>query len=289
MKNIYEFRDLVKGRNNLPKEFKNRDSVLYRILDKKTNKNYIGTTKFGLPNRLYNKTFGHVTYINSGNSVKCQGMYREMSVRIDDFLLIIEEITTPDKYDILLQKESELIIKYNSVVSGYNVSMDGKSGWRPGTICITNELIDLYILESDLENYINKGFRLGSSKHYQNKGTIWVNNGKISKMIHESDYEDYMANGFSKGNLTKPNSGKVWRNNGKVSKLLNIDDLTKDEFKEFSIEGRIEPKRKPRGKYKAEKKVFVNNGNLERKIPLSELKDFLSNNTDYIKGRKKNL
>lgn len=284
----YEFKLLINGIENLPKELLNYNSVLYRIYDKATNKNYIGTAKYGIPGRLYDRSYGHVIYLRNLNKTKCRGMYFEMSKRIEDFSLIIEKITESKNYEEILLDETELIIKYDSVLSGYNVSIDGKPGWKQGTICVNDGKYDLYIYPQDIDRYINNGFSLGSCKHDFLKGFIWINNGSISKMIDPDDFELFKLDGFVKGSLVYPNKGKIWVNDGKNSKLINKDKINTKEFENYKFYGRLEGPRKPRGKYNSSKKrKIVNNGEKELRVLESELESFLKDNPSYILGRLK--
>ena len=289
MKNKYQFKDLINGVENLPKELLNYDSVLYRINDIRTNKNYIGTAKYGLPGRLYDRVYGHVTRFKSGDLIKCRGMYHEMNYRLDDFYIYIEHVTSPENYESILIKETELIKEFDSVLFGYNVSIDGKPGWKEGTICINDGTFDLYIYPEDINKYLSNGFVLGSCKHDFLKGSIWINNGIESRMINPKDFLLFEDMGYSKGNLMSPNKGKIWVNNGITSKIVNRDDLTLPELKEFKFFGRIESTpRKPRGKYNPSKKrKILNNGEKEIRVLENEVNEFLKNNPDYSLGKIK--
>ena len=77
-------------------------------------------------------------------------MYKNINDRIDDFSLIVEYVTSPENYEVVLQKETELIKKFDSVLHGYNVSVDGKPGWKEGTVCVNK------IMVSTIYTYIQK-------------------------------------------------------------------------------------------------------------------------------------
>lgn len=284
---IFEFKDLINGIENLPKELLTYDSVLYRIHNKSCNKNYIGTAKYGMPSRLYDGFYGHINLYKSNNEFRCRGMYHEMQLAIDNFQLIIEDSVDPSKYSEILEKETLLIKQYDSVLFGYNVSLDGKPGWKSGTICVNDGKFDLYIYQEDVERFYNNGFSLGSCKHDFLKGTVWVNDGTISKMIKPEELINYESRGFSKGSLNSPNKGKIWINNGKISRLVDRSLIGTNEYKEFRFIGRIEKPRKKRGNYKSEKKTLVTNGTKELRIPNSQVDNFLMNNPSYKKGRAK--
>ena len=284
----FDFKDLINGRSNLPSSILIRDSILYRIHDKKRNKNYIGTAKYGMPDRLYNGYYSHVSLFNLRNKTRCRGMYMNMSDCIEDFELYLEEVESPNNYQYILKRETELIEQYDSVLNGYNLCLDGKPGWKSNTVCVNDGNFDLYIRKEDVDRFIKQGYVLGSCKHYNLRGTIWVNNGVTSKMIDPSDFLKFERLGYKKGNLTSPNSGKMWVNNGVVSKLISKDQFKSDLYRDFIYTGRIEKPRKKRGKYKAEKKTFVNDGIKELRVPLSKVDDFLSRNQNFRRGRKKN-
>lgn len=286
--NEYKFKDLINGIENLPKELLNYNSILYRIHDYGLNKDYIGTTKYGLPGRLYDRTYGHVTYFLHKNKTKLRGMYENINNRLEDFSIIIEYTTSPDNYDLILQKETELIRKFDSVLFGYNVSIDGKPGWKEGTVCVNDGTYDLYIYPDDVERFVESGFKVGSCKHNFLKGFIWINNGKESKLIDPEDYELFKLEGYYKGNLTSPNKGKIWINNGIDSKLVDKSDLDSLQDIGFNSFGRIEGPRRSRGKYDPlKKRKIVNNGEKELRILLNEVDQFLKDHSDFKLGRIK--
>ena len=273
----------------MPKELLNYNSILYRIYNKANKKNYIGTAKYGMPNRLYGGYGGgHVTLYKRNNSTKCQGMYLDMNSNINDFQLIIESEVSPEYYDDILLKETELINKFDSIINGYNVSIDGKPGWKDGTICVNNEKVDIYIYPENLEHFLDHGYSIGSCKHDFLKGKIFVNNGEISRMVSPENLEKYLNNGFKLGNLNIPNKGKIWINNGIKSKLVDKSKIGSDELIGFDFFGRIEElPRKKRGSYSAPKKAVVNDGKKEIRVPLDKLSEFLERNREFVRGRLK--
>lgn len=286
----YNFKDLINGKENLPKELVENKYVLYRIHNSVNNKNYIGTAKDGMAERLYNEDYGHVTYYRSRNSYKCRGMYSDMNEDINAFTLIIEYEEYKiegSSYDTALDMETEYIVKYDSVLNGYNVSYDGKPGWKENLVCVNDGIRNLYIRPSDLIRFLSNGYKLGryeaKDNNYFLKGRIFVTNGKKDRMIFPKDLEKYMKKGFRIGRINSPNKNKVWKNNGIKSKLINPNDLYK--FPDFIYDGRIEPARKPRGPYNKEKKKKVNNGVIEKGIPISELDKFLEENSEFSIGR----
>lgn len=242
----FEFKLLINGIENLPKELLTYNSVLYRIFDKNRNKNYIGTAKYGMPARLYDGFNGHVSLLKSDNKFKCRGMYHNMKLNIEDFELYIEDIASPENYNYILQKETEYIKKYDSVLFGYNVSPDGKPGWKTGTICVNDGTFDLYIYQCDVNRFIQNGFVIGSCKHDFLKGTVWVHNNIESKMINKNQLDQFINNGYKLGSNKSPNKGKIWANNGKRSKLISRDLLGTKEFKDFKFLGRRPQEKKTR-------------------------------------------
>ena len=283
----FNFKELINGIDNLPNELLNNNSVLYRIHDNLINKDYIGTAKYGMPIRLYDGFNGHVNLYKSNNLYKCRGMYHNMDLRLEDFVLFIEDTDSPSNYDRILLEETKLIEKFDSVLLGYNISIDGKPGWKRGTVCVNDGIYDLYIYEKDLNKFIDHGYKLGSCKHNFLKGTIFVHNETNSKMINPSELEKYEQLGFSKGNLNIPNKGKVWINNGVKSILIKKELTGLPEYKDFKFQGRIEKPRKKRGKYNSPKKKFVNNGIKEFSINADNVDKFLLDNQEYKLGRLK--
>lgn len=210
-------------------------------------------------------------------------MYHEMNLNIDNFELIIEETANPEQYDWILQRETELIIQYDSVLFGYNVSPDGKPGWKENTFCVNDGTYDLYIYKKDIERFCQNGWKLGSCKHDFLKGTVWVNNGIIGKMINPDDLDKYLTKGFTLGNITSPNKGKTWVNDGVKSRLLNVEDLNNPEYKNYTNFGRIEYRQSSITK----NTKTVNNGIKEIRISIDKIEDFLKDNLDYRLGKIK--
>lgn len=282
---MFKFKELINGIENLPKELLNYDSVVYRIHNIETNQNYIGTAKYGMPNRLYDGFHGHVNQYKADNKFKLRGMYHQMKLNIDNFELYIEEETSPENYDWILQKETELILKYDSVLFGYNVSIDGKPGWKEDTVCVNDGIYDLYIYQKDVERFCQNGWKLGSCKHNFLKGFIWINDGKVGKMINPKELDDYKKQGFKLGSIVSPNKDKIWVNNGKRSKLIDKDKFQTPELKDYVNLGRVEypnpNKRKPA------KTRLVNNGLTELRVLAENLDSFLKNNPEYKLGRIK--
>lgn len=285
---VFKFKDLINGIDLLPEEILNYKSVLYRIHEYSTNKNYIGTAKFGLPNRLYDRFFGHVTLLKKNETFKCRGMYRRMNLNIDDFCIYIEKFDEPKNYESILEEETQLIKQYDSVLFGYNVSPDGKPGWKEGSICVNDGEYDLYIFKEDLNRFLEHNYVLGSCKHNFLKGTVWVNNGIESKMIKPDQLDFYINMGYSRGSNFSPNSGKIWVNDGINSKLIDKSLYGTEKLSNFTNFGRIEnTPRVKRGKYSKPKKAVVSNKFCERCIPLTEVDKFLKDNPDYIRGRQR--
>lgn len=205
---------------------------------------------------------------------------------MDDFSLIVEEISIPDKYEEILLKETELIKQYDSVLTGYNVSIDGKPGWKEGIVCVNDGTYDLYIYPEDVDRFTSNGYNLGSCKHNFLRGFIWINNGKESKMIDSEDFELFQEDGYTKGTLSSPNKGKVWINNGINSKLVDKDKVGTSEFLDYKYFGRIEGPRKPRGSYdKSKKRRIVNDGKQELRVLEKDVDEFLNNNPTFKLGK----
>ena len=140
-----------------------------------------------------------------------------------------------DSREQLNEKEIHYINKYNSTNNniGYNICKGGNGGDVFSTlpaehqlqlreqfsksiknkICINNGIHNKYIMESDIVNYIQKGWQLGSIKSIstdtKNKlkdklcNRVTVTNGVVNKHIYESELQDYISNGFHMG-YTKP-------------------------------------------------------------------------------------
>lgn len=208
-------------------------------------------------------------------------------MNIENFSIFIEDEDIPSNYDRILLRETELIKKYDSVLFGYNVSIDGKPGWKEGSVCVNDGTYDIYIYQEDIPRFLNNGFYLGSCKHDFLKRTIWVNNGIVSKMINPKEYDKYKESGFTKGSLISPNIGKIWINNGKKSILIEKSLIGSNQYKDYKFIGRIEPPRKKGGNYSAPKKTLVNNGIKELRIESTKVDDFLKENPNYKLGRVK--
>lgn len=77
------------------------------------------------------------------------------------------------------------------------------SGLR-GKKCIHKNNIIKYVHESELEEYLNLGWLLGSGKtdNKPSLGKIWVNNGEICKYIYKEDLES-LGDDWKRGRLKK--------------------------------------------------------------------------------------
>lgn len=252
----YRLSDLINDSTDL-KNYEGK-SILYRIINLSNNKNYIGTSKNNIYDRMNNKDYGHITNYKN-NSYRCNNMYIDMNINLDNFLFIIEESIdySKDNYNYILDLETSYIKKFDSVLNGYNVSKDGKPGWKSGSICVHKMSIDYYIDPIDMPRFISNGYILGRHDQGENfflRGRIFVNNGVHDKMILPEEVGEFLNDGYSLGRIHSPNKNKVWRNNGIKSRLIDVDKINSIEFSEFIYEGRIEPPRKPRGPYNKEKK-----------------------------------
>lgn len=286
---IYKLSSIIN--NEIPYQLRKKCSILYRIHNQFNGKNYIGTSKDGMSSRLFNKSYGHITLMKM-NSKKCKGMYLDMNKMTDEFLLVIEYEGGLDEYDKVLLMESEYIEKYDSVINGYNVSYDGKPGWKKGSLCVNDGERNYYIPPTQLSKYESNGYKMGrydGGDEYYLRGRIHVNNGSESKTIDPSELDYYISKGYVIGNNVSPNKGKIWVNNGKSSKIINPSSIKEYESLGYIFRGRIEGKRAPRGKYNVSPKRKVNNGVNELSIPISELDDFLSKNPEYSIGRVKRI
>jgi hypothetical protein len=289
MNKLFKFKDLISwyyDKSSIPNELTNQTCpVLYRIHNSNSNKNYIGTSKYGILERLYGVR-GHVSKGCIGNDTRCKGMYQEINCNPEYFNLILE--SESDDYNKILDLESEYIIRYDSVINGYNTNPYGKSGFSKGTICMTNDLTDVYSSPELVDRYKELGYRLGSCLHDHLKGTIYLTDGSSDKMIKPEDLDKFLDDNpsYHVGRILSPNKNKVWINNGVKSTLVDPDKIDEMKIRGFTNFGRIEGLRKKRGKYSSPKKTKVSNGDVCKYIPDTELDEFLSNNKDYKIGGK---
>lgn len=113
---------------------------------------------------------------------------------------------------------------------------DGSKSNNPiyGKIAINNGINNKFIYESELDYYINAGWKRGSKQNHRGQPSpmkgrklAWVNNGIIEKHIDISQCEDYIKIGWVKGRLFHESTikNKVKITNGQINKFVYSDEL----------------------------------------------------------------
>lgn len=223
-----------------------KSAVVYRFLNIKTNKCYIGVAK-NLEWRLYNNFYGYTKIIL--REVKSK-IHKALKESPEDFILIIEyKGTSSECYEM----EPKLILKYDSYLNGYNSTIDGSGIFNT-------------------TNYSTYGSR------FKGHG-VWVNNGEKNIMIFDNQLEDYINSGYSKGLIigkSKPNGnlGKVFMTDGIRSIKVNpceVNELLNEGWRLGRTFKRIDLSNKTKGK------VYVTNGYQNKPIFNDEIDKYINN------------
>lgn len=198
---------------------------------------YIGSTEV-LRNRLFNPLFGHVTRFKS--------KYSEFYKAIDADTTF--EILYTNVDENLGELEEDLILKYNSVLNGYNnlgaVSIREGNRWvKKGDVCILVpcRLLDDYLKQgweegsiyftntgynwctNDADNLMIKegesipdGYHFGRT-HDVNLNKIGINKDGTCMFVAEDELEQKLSEGWVVGNGSSTNKNTTWMNDGKRS------------------------------------------------------------------------
>lgn len=102
--------------------------------------------------------------------------------------------------------------KISNSLKGKNNPMYGVECPVKDKICITNGIINKFIFENELDQYIKDGYHKGktvfnpkNTKGYipKNYNKICVNDGIINKYINKQELDNYISNGWKVGMITK--------------------------------------------------------------------------------------
>lgn len=225
--------------------------TLYRIHNLVNEYNYIGIAEGGMNNRLFSNKYGYIMYYNKGRKHNIQ-----IDSRIPDILLGINDAILKygaENFDLVLEgipsdsnSEEILIKKYNSVIYGYNKTLDGlgasETKYKLGYF--TDGLVSS-MLPLDLEDEILKipgvikGYTVKGSRSKDMpgplKGRIWMTDGISSKAILPLEEKFYSDLNWKRGRTLNIDKFEVY-NNGIVNKNIPLGSDVPDGF----VKGRIE-------------------------------------------------
>jgi hypothetical protein len=180
-----------------------------------------------------------------------------------DFDIYIEEISNDITY--IESLEETYITKFNSFISGYNETPNGKGG-KFNTTWITNGSENKRL---NLDKYsLPEGWRVGH-EYLTNRDRILVNDGIKQIFVPKEEKDRYLEEGYNIGSLTKPILGKIKINNGVICKYHDKNDPIPEGFKIGGL-----PK---------EPLYYLNNGIKNIRVKISEIEDKI--NEGWRRGR----
>lgn len=209
-----------------------KGSILYRIHQISSGKNYIGYTD-NLYNRLY-KWKGHVHRVNT--KINMREIHKAIvKYGSDDFEFIIELFS--NEYGLYKDKESEYIELYDSYYNGYNSTLSGKGGFTKGCKRMTDGENFYYISPKNYSEAISNGLKDSPTKS-SIKGKKYLNNGKENITLFPEEIQEFLNKNpdWRLGCLPKTNGYLSFTNginNTRVNSLdiEKIDLLIKNGYK----------------------------------------------------------
>lgn len=206
---IYNLNDLQKDHSYLL-PYSNK-LIIYRIFDSQ-GRSYIGST-YNIINRLFNNKYGHIT----GDTTKPCARLKEAltTLSLAEFNL---EILSEDIND----TEELYITKYDSFLSGYNMTPTGLGG-HAGHKYVHNGSVCLSVPETEVPEYLDNGWYLGRLTMY---GRWHMHNPvtKETKMVADQDHDEYLRKGWQDGFLYN----RVFVHKGDI--IHNITDAEVDNY-----------------------------------------------------------
>lgn len=226
--NRFEFSKLIEDELTMSEIKLIKGYVSYRIHRIGTEENYSGHSE-NLYNRLYNKLFGHATYMNRTEDNMDYVHICMNKIGYNNFELIIEGIF--DTLEEAKAMEDYIARKYKCFEIGYNKTQSGNGGAPVGSKVIynpdTGECRYLHPNE-DINKYINLGW-LNTNKL---NGRITMEDDNFNIVIIDKDLEsNYSKLGYHRLSWT----GSSWIKNIKTNKYSHI--RSKDELNELLSTG----------------------------------------------------
>lgn len=130
--------------------------------------------------------------------------------------------------------------------------------------------------ESDyitLYDSTTKGYNMTSSGKGGRKDLVYMNDGSKNIRIPRPDVDKYVSLGFSIGQMKGPNKGKIHVIKGDDLKFIYPNQL--DEY--LSLGYRLGSKPKVKSKK-------VTNGDMEKRLPIEKIDEFLKEHPDWRRG-----
>lgn len=208
--------------------------------------------------------------------------------------ILKRKLNSPSKHNLTIEGRESLIKSLrNRQISEDNLAKRSSSmkNINKGGIYINKDGKSIHLKdEHKLQEYLDNGWsigRLNNSSNEWNKGRIVVNKEGINKRILPEEIDNYLKEGWQLG-------GKCIKDknlNSKTTLISIIKDniimeIPRSQLNIFLNQGWL---RAPRKKYERNtqfiSKVWINNGELEVKIPSNEVQKYLSEN--WVKGRLK--
>lgn len=181
--------------------------VIYRLTNIVNDRNYIGLAMYGIHDRLFNKRHGYIEIYNKWRD--------ELNIEpgtLDLFLTIKEAIVIYglDNFELTIEgapsdtlNEEVLIARYDSVINGYNKTLDGLDIFHTKykLKAVNNGVKEIRIPEilldriKDLPNIFIGSIK---SSHTRSDRFIWMNDGDMNIRVPINLYSEFSLRGFIK-------------------------------------------------------------------------------------------
>lgn len=188
------------------KDYKFNDyPTVYRLTNLMNNRNYVGLAMYGINDRLHNKRHGYIEIYDKWKDEL------DISPNTNDLFLTIKEaivIYGLNNFELTLEgspsdelNEEILIRKYDSVVNGYNKTLDGLDIFHTKykLKAINNGTKEVRIPEELLDRVLSlPNVFLGSIRfsHTRTDRFMWMNDGDMNIRVPINLTSEFQARGF---------------------------------------------------------------------------------------------
>lgn len=179
--------------------------------------------------------------------------------KYDENNFSVKLIDTAESKAELDELEVKYISKYREQgESLYNIADGGYTtggylgNTTKGKIWVNDGVNHLMIEESQLAEYINKGYCRGS---LNTRNYIWVTNGYSTHHIPQTQLSEYLQAGYTQG---RGKSNKKWITNGIENRCINVNEEIPEGFRFGRTDTSKQPAKGKKYMYKDDEQILVN-------------------------------